>query len=118
MLEIPLRSCVSIVSMCLFVCDLRSARARLPIFSRGAPSVGSITPLLASGVLTCVSFVSMGSYGGVLFALFGWSVGLLSTCARDRDVKMHRQQVRALIARQVGNFLMGLRLGFLLFCVA
>jgi len=30
-------------------------------------------------------------------------------------VKKHRRQVRALIARQAGNFLMGLRLGFLLF---
>ena len=71
MLEIPLPSCVSIVSMCLFVCDLRSARARLPVFSGGATSVVSVTRLLASGVLVCVSFVSMGSYDGVLFALSG-----------------------------------------------
>ncbi len=69
MLEILLPSSVSIVFMCLFVCDLQSARARRPVFSRGATSVVSVTPLLASGVLACVSFVSVGSYGRVLFAL-------------------------------------------------
>ena len=60
----------------------------------------------------------MGSYDGVLFAFCGWSVGLLSTYARERDVKRLRQQVRELVARHVGDFLMGLRLGFLLLIVA
>ena len=118
MLGIPLPNCVSIVSMCLFFGDLRSARARLPIFSRCATSVGSVSLLMASWVLACVSFVPVGSHGEVLFALSGWSVGLFSTYARERDAKRHRQQVKALNARQVGNFLMGLRLDFLLLFVA
>ena len=79
MLEIPLPSCVSIVSMLVFVCDLRSARARLPVFSSCATSVGSVTPLMASWVPAYVSFVLVGSYGGVFFALSRWSVGLFST---------------------------------------
>jgi len=85
MLEILLPNCVSIVSMCLFVCDLRSARARLPVLCGGATSVVSVTPLLASGVLACVSFVSLGSYDGVCLHCLGSQWGY-SVRTRGRDM--------------------------------
>ena len=103
-LAILLSDCVPIGSMYLFISDLRSACARLSVFSGGATPGVSDSFLLASEVLACVSFVSVGSYGGVLFALFGWLVGLFSTHVRERDVNKHTQQARAVIARQAGIF--------------
>jgi hypothetical protein len=52
---------VYIASMFLFVCVLRSARGRLPIFSSDVITVGFVTPGMASLGLSCVSFVPMGS---------------------------------------------------------
>ena len=74
--------------------------------------------MLASVVLSCVNVVSVGSFSGVLIALFGCLVGLLSTYVHEIDVSMHTQQVSARIAWQIGNFLWGLLLDFLLLFVA
>ncbi len=88
-LAILLSCFVPIGCMCLFISDLRSACARLPVLSGGATPGVSVSLLLASEVLARVSFVYVGSYGGILFALFGWLVLLFSTYVRERDVNKH-----------------------------
>jgi hypothetical protein len=60
----------------------------------------------------CVPVGCMGSYCGVLFALFGCLVGLVSTYLYDKDVNRHAQQVMTRIAWQVGSFLGSFFSGF------
>ncbi len=91
LLAVLLSGCVLVGSMCLFDGDLRSACARFPVFSRVATPGVAVSLLLASEVRAFVSVVSVGSNGGVLFALFAWLVGLFSTYVHERDVSRHTQ---------------------------
>ena len=73
-----------------------------------------VTPVSVPIVQFCVPVGRKGSFCGVLFALVGWLVGLVSTYSYERDVNRHAQQVRARITWQVGSFLGCLCLGFIL----
>jgi hypothetical protein len=102
----------------LFGYGLRSACAGLPAFSGGPTPSVAVTLSLALVVLACIPALYVGSYCGVLVALFGWFMGLFSTYVYDKDVNKHTQQVMARIAWQVGRFRRCLFWDFVLLFVA
>ena len=101
-----------------FVVSVPLECARFPVFSEGASSSVAVPVMLASVVISCVTIVSVGSFSGVLIALFGCLVGLFITYVHEIDVNKHTQQVKARIAWQVENFLWAMLLDFLLLFVA
>ena len=59
------------------------------VFSGGPSRFVAITPVLVPIVQFCVPVGCKGSNCGVLFALFGCLVGLVSTYSYERDVNRH-----------------------------
>jgi hypothetical protein len=102
---------------CVWMRDALSAPVLPSVLSGGSSPFVAFSPVLDPMVRFCVPEGYLGSYCGVLFALFGCFVGLVSTYSYEKDVNRHAQQVRTRISWQIGSFLGFLWLDFnLLLC--
>jgi hypothetical protein len=100
---------LSLLLLRFLVASVRLAGPTVPFLSRvDAPAVVTL-PMLESLVMGFEPSDFLEAVGKYFFAAIGRLLQVFSACVLKRDVSKHTQQVRARMARQVGDCLGVLR---------